>query len=203
MSKKLSIFVCALCLVSIAVPANALTNGDFETGDLTGWWTYIPDTANSSTSVVSGGPSGSSYCLQVYTTTPSESIQIGQDVAFTAGTALSISLDYSNPSNSWAGMGISVNYYDSSWTYLDYGWVTIYEGDGTATGWVTWSSDSATNLTGTWTAPTGTAYVSIKLLQWGWEASASSYDNVSVTPEPATMVLLGIGGLLSLRRKHA
>ncbi len=203
MIKKISIFVCALCLVSMAVPAKALTNGDFETGDLTGWWTYIPDTANSTIGVVAGGPGSSTWCAEIYTNNPSGSSQLGQDVAFGAGLPVSVSLMYDSPPNDWAGAGITIQYKDAGWNVLDWGWVDIYAGSGAGdTGWVAFNSDSG-NKSGNWTSPAGTVYLSLKIEQWGWQPSGSKYDNVVVTPEPATMVLLGIGGLLSLRRKHA
>ncbi|MGD0597016.1 MAG: PEP-CTERM sorting domain-containing protein [Sedimentisphaerales bacterium] len=204
MSKKLSIFVCALCLVSIAVPAKALTNGDFETGDLTGWWTWLPDPANETVSVVPGGPGTSVYAAEIYTLSGS-SAQLGQDIAFSAGLPVSVSLMYDVPANNWAGAGITIQYKDASWSVLDWGWANIYGGGGGGGGgWLSYDTASDGTKSGNWTsAPAGTAYLTLKIEQWGWQPSGSLYDNVVLTPEPATMVLLGIGGLVALRRKHA
>lgn len=207
MSKKLLI-VCTLCLVSIAVQAkaNALTNGDFETGNLSSWWTWIPDTANSTVAVVPGGPGTSVYCASIYTNNPSDGLQLGQDIAFAAGLTPSVSMMYDAPAGQWAGASITVQYKDASWNYIDAGWDVFYAGSGGPdTGWVTYDSASSGTKGGTWVAPAGTAHLTFKITQWGWEPSGTEidYDNVNVTPEPATMVLLGIGGLVALRRKHA
>ena len=202
MSKKLLV-ICILCLVSTAVPVQALTNGDFETGDLTGWWTWLPDPANETVTVVPGGPGTSVYAADIYTNNPSGSAQLGQDVAFSAGSSVSIGLMYDAPANNWAGAGITIQYKDAGWNVLDWGWANMYSGAGEGnTGWVSFNTDSA-NKTGNWTAPAGTAYLTLKIEQWGWQPSGSLYDNVTLTPEPATMVLLGIGGLVAIRRKHA
>jgi len=192
--------------MAVSANANMLTNGDFETGSLAPWWTWIPDTANSTVGVVPGGPSPSAYCLSIYTNSPSGSVQVGQDVAFTAGSSVSLSLMYDVPAGDWSGAGITIQYKDAGWNVLDWGWVDIYAGvGGDDTGWVPFNSDSVSK-SGNWTAaPAGTAYLSLKIEQWGWQPAGSStlYDNVVLTPEPATMILLGIGGLVALRRKHA
>jgi hypothetical protein len=206
MSRKLVIFVCALCLVSGVAQANALWNGDFETGDLTGWWTYIGDTANATVSVVPGGPSPSVYCVSMYTNSPDPGPELGQDIAFAAGAAPLVNFQYDAPEGQWLGISVTVQYKDASWAYIDSGWDVFYQGDGTGTGgWVTYDSTTSGTKAGTWVAPAGTEHLTFKVTQWGWEPAETSvlYDNFSITPEPATMILLGIGGLVALRRKHA
>jgi hypothetical protein len=206
MSRKLVIFMCALCLVGMAVPAKAFTNGDFETGTLSSWWTYLPDSANETVSVVPGGPGVSVYAAGIYTNNPSAGPELGQDIAFSAGMTPIVGMMYDAPAGQWAGASITVQYKDASWAYIDSGWDVFYAGGGGPdTGWLTYASASSGSKAGTWVAPAGTAYLTFKITQWGWMPSGTTilYDNVNVTPEPATMILLGIGGLVALRRKHA
>jgi hypothetical protein len=205
MSRKLVIFVCALCLVSMAVPAKALTNGDFETGTLSSWWTYLPEPANETVAVVAGGPGSSVYAAGIWTNSPSAGPELGQDIAFSAGLTPGVSMMYDAPAGQWAGASITVQYKDASWNYIDAGWDVFFAGDGSAVSWATYDSATSGTKAGTWVAPAGTAYLTFKITQWGWMPAGTTvlYDNVNVTPEPATMVLLGIGGLVALRRKHA
>ena len=219
MSRKLIILVCTLCLVGIVTPAKAvglLTNGDFEAvpaeywdaengwNEPSSWWVWEASPAAESVSVLPGGVGGLQYA-NVYTGDGS-SLQLGQDISFSAGSPVAVSLMYDLPANNWAGAGITIHYKDAGWNVLDWGWATLYGGDGTGTDWVPYNSASDMFKTGNWTAaPVGTAYLTIKIEQWGWQetGSGSGYDNVVVTPEPATMLLLGLGGLVLRRRKRA
>jgi hypothetical protein len=196
MSRKLITLVCTLCLVCGAIPAKAVNpdyhfiNGGFETGDLTGWWTSFPDATTTATIETWNVDSGT-YAVDYVCQGNSGDTKLGQSITITAGNTYTVNAMYD--ATNWGGLGVAVNYYDSSWSYLNYSWLPIYTGNGTDTGW--------TSFSGTFTPVAGAAYADVTLNTWGW---ATTYvDNVSVTPEPATMVLLGIGGLVALRRKHA
>lgn len=42
----------------------------------------------------------------------------------------------------------------------------------------------------------------LQVAVYGWGSQAYWFDNVSVVPEPASMVLVGFGGLIGLARKR-
>jgi hypothetical protein len=196
MSKKLVIFVCTLCLVSNAALAAPISNGGFETGDLTDWWTSFDDPA-ATTTVQSSVVYDGTYAVQYVTEadlTEGQNNKLGQSGDMLAGTSFSVSGMYD--ATSWGGAGVSIEYKDASWGTFAWEWYTIYGGDGTDTGWLSFA-------TPTWTAPTGTEHFDVSINQWSW---ATTYlDNVSLTvvPEPATMLLLGLGGLVLRSRKRA
>jgi hypothetical protein len=103
----------------------------------------------------------------------------------------------------WTGGGIGIDFYG---TDADASWIS-------GTFWNFWGSAWETyNIP--MVAPVGANYVQVKVVSWLGgtpDESTASYtlglDNVTLTgtliPEPVTMVLLGIGGLVALRRKHA
>ena len=194
-----------LSMLVAAMPAqavNLVTNGNFNTGDTSGWWTYIGDPANEAISIVNPGGYDSTPALEMYNATGSFSATVGQTLAITAGMSFTESLVYAD--SQWGGSGITLWFYDvatpsGTWDehVIGWNWNTIADnwasaGDGT------WKSFTSPVIT----APTGTQSVLFKLEQWG--NSTIDYDNIVVTPEPATMLLLGLGGLaLARRRKSA
>jgi len=58
---------------------------------------------------------------------------------------------------------------------------------------------------GSWTAPAGAAYVDFNLVSWEGHESGTGlcYDDASIVPEPLTISLLGLGGLMLRRRRKA
>ena len=193
MKTILSTLCGALVLVLAALPANAnlLNNGDFNTGTLPNWWAYTPTAGSQTISVLPAD--AFSYDNTPYAHTMdhggASSAVLGQEVSLSGGSQYNISLVYR--ANNWGGGGVGTYYWDSSWAQIGYEWTSLYTGDGTDTGWQSFTSP-------TWTAPANTAYVSARLDAWTW--SDTFYDNVSfnVIPEPSSAVLLGLGALAFL-----
>ena len=206
MSWKCFKLMLLVAVLATSAQANLLSNGDFETGDLTGWWTANWGSEDQYIAVVTDG----TYVAEIYTV-GGDGVQLGQDVAVGAS-PVTVSLDYKVPAGSWNAMGVSVNYYDAS-GWLDYGWTLIYDYESAGGGDDAWHSYTTEGkpagtgvgeLEGLWTTPAGTTYISMYISQWGWvSGDGAHYDNVVLTPEPATVLLLGLGGLALIRRKRA
>jgi hypothetical protein len=198
-----------LLLVAVLVTsaqANLLTNGDFETGNLDPWYITNWGTEDQYITVVDDGTK-----VAEILTVGGDGIELHQDgIACGAGLPVVVSLDYKVASGSWNAMGVSINYWDASEGWLDYGWTLIYDNSTAGGGddqWHTYTTagkpagSGVGELEGTWSVPLDTAEITMYISQWGWVPSGAHYDNVSLVPEPATITMLGLGGLALIRRR--
>ncbi|MCE5184615.1 MAG: carbohydrate binding domain-containing protein [Planctomycetaceae bacterium] len=178
--------VVVLFLAGLAMTANAnlLTNGDFNTGDFSGWWTWSPDPATQSISIETVYTYDSTSCAKMVSATDGAWQQLGQDFSIMPSTTYALSFMYD--AAQWAGAGVAVKYFDASWNYLSYDWYSLAN----TTGWTSWN--------GSFTTPAGTGYAEVRFDEGSW--GTMYIDNVVVAPEPATLLLLGAGGLLFRKR---
>jgi len=195
MKKTLTIGSVGSMMTMAVLTANAqnlLLNGNFNTGDYTGWYTYAADGTMANTITTTPTFDGSPNAQMVSGDTTYRDA-LGQVVSIGGNQQYNISFDYyvNVVPTSFA---ISVTYDDAGNNYLGYEFPTgVLTSAG---GWETYS--------GNFTTPANTA--SLKLEFELYSAATVNLDNVSLTPapEPTTFALLGSAGLglLVLRRRR-
>lgn len=197
MSRKLIVvFVCTLCLVGSAAKANILTNGDFSNG-LTGWWTWTPNSAAQSVTVAGGVAT-----IVNADTTGAGDAHLGQNPSTSSGAVLTLSFYFKATDvagGGYAGEGAGLEFYDASNNWISEGvWENLWDTTSYTSNWVPITLTAVA-------APSNVSYVQVLFDLWagGGGSSTMLVEGANLTPEPATMVLLGLGGLLAIRRKHA
>jgi hypothetical protein len=165
-----------LCLVGVASAGPILTNGDFETGNLTGWTL----SGNTGFTGVDGGCGYGSYC---FVTGPVGSLgYLSQTVADTAGQTFLLSFYLEN--NGGTPSEFQVNW-DGT---------TIYDvQNGPGFGWTQYSFQVPT---------TGSDTLEFGFQQ---DPAYWYLDNVVLSPEPGSILLVcaGMAALALLRRKRS
>jgi hypothetical protein len=214
----LPVLTLMLVVISAEAKANLLTNSDFETGDLTSWtWNptqyaepeMIAEVVTFET--VLGQPS---LCFRVNPGTDDAHYGIGQE----EGGILSQTINLVAGTNYAVSVGASAIHYVGPTSNSDGGLIRLYIG-----GNLQWSWDVGeigptgavvrNSYEGTY-VPTFTGPHDFELVftrtwrNWGGFAGSqpSMYhyaDNISVIPEPATLLLVGLGGLVLRRKRRA
>ena len=207
--RKFLVIVLSLALAGVS-SANVLVNGDFQTGNANGWGTWggtavtdqdnggaaLPQTGRSSAGGYGDyagkawgpwwGAWGNSGHNQVFAASAGQSWTMTGDLMMLSNDPIT--------SNAFGVLKL---------VFKDAGGTEIWGQD---LGQVNASSipDVWQNLSLTGVAPAGTATVEALALFFqpnGDGVGAMFYDNMTLTPEPATLALLGLGGLVLRRRK--
>lgn len=194
--------VATLAIVSVA-SGNVLVNGDWSTGDETGWIRSNPAVwgSNQNWSVTSYGPTAPEGSL----TMDGGSFGWLQIVEVDAGATAELSLDWMANNAGWIEVMLWTEASEPDLaavkTIFDDGDAakTAFKEEGYTTAW-----EQATSLwpggnDGT-VVSDGWVIVGLKLGSGGGGA-AGSFDNIVLTPEPATLLLLGMGLALVRRRR--
>ena len=192
--------ISVLALAGLPAHANLLSNGDFNTGDLTGWWTYAADPSQTvsidNTYTYDGSPNAA-----MASASSTWRNALGQDFTVLPNTTYSVSFAYSAAATpTWGSAALSITYYDSSWAYANgFVWAPLYDqspapnADGQ---WLTYS--------GTFTTTANTANLDFEFDAWNWTTFHVDNVDVELVPEPSTAALLSAAGLaLVLFRRRA
>ena len=187
----ISIALTAVLILSTTSQATLLTNGDFETGDGAGW-----SIAGTNFAIVNS-PANGSYSASLLGVDTSWS----QSVSGTEGVEYTLSGDMRHGAWNKREAMLVLEFWDAGETTListtEIGRLLKASSDNT---WFSYS--------GSVVAPDGTGLVKVILLMEyvgggaGAQAGQAYFDDVVLVPEPATVALLGLGGLFLLRRKR-
>jgi hypothetical protein len=199
--KKVLILLAIFAMAGIASAANLLTNGDFALGsdgttapnNAALAWSQYNSSGGWNNRETSGNPVPGDYLMAIGCAGGYGAFA-WQDVVGTAGTIYKLSAD-SSLDNWWKNAGyLKIEFYDAGAVMVGFAESPHWAQAGYDTG-LPWANYSITG-----TAPAGTVTVRSMLGTWG-EGGTARFDNAVLVPEPATMIMLGLGSLFMARRK--
>ena len=203
--KKVIVLILLLAVFG-TVRANLVSNPGFEDGTWTAddssepdsWWTYGYYASSVTWKDNSANAHGGSKYMNLngwfsasYTGGWVADAQVGQDFAASAGVEYLFTawVKENGVGNGGGEVGFEARFRDSGGGWIEWPSITVPTTN-------EWSEISFTA-----TAPAGTSDVQILLRNYGTADGGVLVDDASVVPEPISIALFGIGGLMLIRRK--
>ena len=194
------IFMLFIGIVTTTANAVSLVNGDFETGDFSGWNKNIPPGGSAQVVTTHTGYGGSTY-------TPISGTYFAELKTDGGGSYTTISqsltMNMNDELSGWAAFD-----YQDYHPFNDNAYIEIYDSSNNlvATPWSVYGNDVPNYWDGpwtkwSWTAPMGDTYTilfGVANDQDSWEDSYALFDDVKLSspiPEPNTIILLSAGFL--------
>jgi hypothetical protein len=202
---KKAVLLMALLAVTGIAGANMLANGDFETANPTGgalnWYHWSWSTGWSNHEVKAPSAGNGTLGVSCGNNWYDGGGGVFQTVAATAGTTYTLSVD-SGADAWWLPTG------EMAMIWLDAANAEISKSarftvDPAVYGGTYDSQHPMANYVLVGTAPVGTAQVKVEFASRmpGGVGGSITFDNAVLVPEPATMIMLGLGSLFMARRK--
>ena len=188
-----ALVVCTMCVAATGF-GEVITNGGFETGDLTGWETFRAlDGSGGSPGVRESGYSGQppqegNYLLEIYENSSNmngDGAGIHQEVVVPLGRELVLS------------------YFQNSVNNRTFVTASLIDENGLLLAALEESADSGEWLPRTVSFTATTRRITVRFKETSDNSSSRDplLDGIHLTPEPAGMVFLLLAGLLILRRR--
>lgn len=199
----------ALLCLAVTAQADVITNGDFETGDFTGWTIVLTENGNTTTQDVfsydidGGGSHPESLAARFavgkmdYYQEPDGGVVMSQEVYLVGGVEYAFDADIAAYRHSAQGNADGGTFQMT----LDGAVLDSWSAGGIG-GDYPW--DKYDHLSGTFTPGSSDTYEIGMQITRHYECPGDVYqlvDNFTGIPEPATLALLAFGGLAALRRR--